>query len=189
MKYVAIDFETASASSESACSVGLVKMDEEGGVLDRFYTLLSPKRLEFDPRCFAIHHLNPIEIASSPSIAAVWPEMKEFIGSLPLVAHNAAFDITVLRASLASWGIESCHNDYYCTLSLARKLWKNRRSYSLTALAEDLGWIYEAHNALADSEICGRLFARLCGTALYDDETARRFFLRIYKRNGYPKSI
>ena len=187
MRYVAIDFETASASPESACSVGLVRMDEEGCVLDRYYSLIQPKRLDFDPRCFAIHHLDPLRIASSPTIAEIWPEMRDFIGDLPLVAHNASFDISVLRASLASWDIESIHNDYYCTLSLSRKLWKNKRSYRLTALAEEFGWTYEAHNALADSEICGRLFARLCGTALYDDETAGRFFRRIYKNKGYPK--
>lgn len=189
MKYVALDFETASSSPASACSVGLVRMDEEGHAEERFYTLLRPLTPEFDPRCFAVHHLDPLSILQAPSIAEVWPEMKGMIGTLPLVAHNAQFDIAVLRSSLESWGIEPVHNEYFCTLSLARKLWKGRRSYRLTALAEDLGWEYEAHNALADSEICGRLFARLCGSALYDDETAERFFKRIYRDKSYPKRI
>ncbi len=189
MKYVAIDFETASGSSASACSVGLVKMDEEGMTVDRFYSLIKPKEPVFDPVCFSIHHLDPLDIMAAPSIASIWPEMKSFIGSLPLVAHNAPFDIKVLRDSLASWGVEADHNDYYCTLSLARKLWKGRRSYKLTSIADDLGWVYDAHNALADSEICGRLFARLCGSALFDDEVAVRFFRRIYKDRSYPKRV
>lgn len=189
MRYAAIDFETASSSPQSACSVGIVRMDEEGAVLDRFYSLISPRSHEFDPRCFAVHHLDPVDILSAPTIADIWPEMSAFIGDLPLVAHNARFDAEVLRASLDSWGIEVPHNEYYCTLSLARRLWKGRRSYRLGALAEDLGWEYQAHNALADSEICGRLFSRLCGTALYDDETASRFFRRVYRNGCYPKRL
>ncbi len=189
MKYVSIDFETASSNPASACSVGLVRMDEEGFVEDRFYSLIAPKQMEFDPRCFAVHHLDPLSIMNAPTIASIWPEMCEFIGNLPLVAHNARFDVSVLRASLESWGIAPIHNDYYCTLSLSRRLWKGRKSYRLTSLAEELGWVYEAHNALADSEICGRLFSRLCGNALFDDETASRFFHRVYRDGSYPKRV
>ena len=189
MNYVAIDFETASTEKDSACSVGLVRMDEDGNAVSRYYSLIRPRVPKFDPFCFQIHHLDPLDILSAPTIADIWEDMKAFIGPLPLVAHNARFDAEVLRASLDSWGIEVPHNEYYCTLSLARRLWKGRRSYRLSALAEDLGWEYQAHNALADSEICGRLFSRLCGTALYDDETASRFFRRVYRNGCYPKRL
>ena len=189
MRYVALDFETASGSPDSACSIGLVRFDEEGAVLERFYSLICPRCPVFDPGCFSVHHLDPLSVLAAPTMAALWPSLQTFIGSLPLVAHNAAFDVKVLRASLASWKIEPPHNEYYCTLSLARKLWKGRRSYSLPVLAADLGWEYEAHNALADSEICGRLFARLCGSALFDDETAVRFFSRIYGNGSFPKRV
>ena len=189
MKYAAIDFETASASPDSACSIGIVKMDEEGAVIDSFYSLVSPPRHEFDPRCFAIHHLDPAAIMAAPTMALLWPEIKDFIGDLPLVAHNAPFDIKVLRSTLQSWNIECIHNEYYCTLSLSRKLWKGRPSYKLTSLAASFGWKYEAHNALADSEICGRLFSRLFGSALFDDDVAKRFFSRIYRDKSYPKRV
>ena len=96
MKYVAIDFETASGSSASACSVGLVKMDEEGMTVDRFYSLIKPKEPVFDPVCFSIHHLDPLDIMAAPSIASIWPEMRSFIGSLPLVAHNAESRRTIM---------------------------------------------------------------------------------------------
>ena len=124
MRYVAIDFETASGAMDSACAVGLVRMDEEGCILDEYSSLIRPCNAAFDSRCFSVHHLDPISVLSAPSAADVWPEMREFIGDLPLVAHNAEFDISVLRSTLASWGLEPCHNRYYCTLSLARKVWK-----------------------------------------------------------------
>ena len=191
MKYVAIDFETASASKDSACSIGLVKMDEDGGVEDRYYSLIRPLDPVFDPFCFQIHHLDPLEILSSPTMADIWSEVKDFIGSLPLVAHNAQFDISVLRGTLASWNIEPIHNQYYCTLSLSRKLWKGQSSYKLTSLASSMGWEYDAHNALADSEVCGRLFALLCKGHIDSSEDADKFFRAVYKdrKTAFPRVI
>ena len=189
MDYCAIDFETASKWPESACSIGLVRMDGDGEVLDRFYSLICPKEPSFDPFCTAVHHLEPADILSAPTIAEIADDIKAFIGSTPLVAHNAQFDIKVMNASLASWGIESVRNPYFCTLSLARKVMRGEPSYRLTALAAHFGWEYDAHNALADSEICGRLFKELCGDALLDDEAAAHFFHHIYReRKGrYPR--
>ena len=191
VNYVAIDFETASTEKDSACSVGLVRMDEDGNAVSRYYSLIRPRVPKFDPFCFQIHHLDPLDVLSAPTIADIWEDMKAFIGPLPLVAHNAQFDISVLRGSLESWGIEPVHNDYYCTLSLARKLWKGRPSYNLTSLASAFGWEYEAHNALADSEICGRLFSMLCKGHIYTDEDARRFFHMVYKsrKSAFPRTI
>ena len=95
----------------------------------------------------------------------------------------------VLRESLASWGVECCHNEYFCTLSLSRRLWKGKRSYSLGNLTAEFGWEYDAHNALADAEMCGRLFSKLCGMNIYEDDTAAAFFKRVYRDRSYPKKL
>ncbi len=189
MEYCAIDFETASRWPDSACSIGLVRMDADGSVLDRFYSLICPKVPFFDSYCTAVHHLDPVDILSAPTMAEIHDDIREFIGSDPLVAHNAPFDIKVLNETLRSWNLDSVRNPYFCTLSLSRKLLKGKPSYKLTALASGFGWDYDAHNALADSEICGLLFKKLCGDVLAEDEEAKRFFRRIYKdkHNAYPR--
>lgn len=189
MEYCAIDFETASRWPESACSIGLVRMDGSGEVLDRFYSLICPKVPVFDPFCTAIHQIPAEDILAAPTMAEIGNDIRDFIGGDPLVAHNAQFDINVLNATLASWGMESFMNPYYCTLSLARKVMPHQRSYKLTELAAGFGWEYDAHNALADSEICGRLFRRLCGDALLNEEDMKAFFRRIYreKKGRYPR--
>ncbi len=192
MEYVAIDFETASVLRDSACSIGLVLFDCEGEVRDTYYSLIRPPVLRFDPVCTAVHHLSSSDIISSPSFNELWCAISSFIGSRPLVAHNAQFDMGVLSHTLSSWGLECPQYDYYCTLSLSRKLWKGRDSYRLTALAEELGWSYNAHNALEDAVVCGRLFQRLCGDALLDDGLSSRFFSRIYKKgekHRYPEKL
>ncbi len=190
MQYVAIDFETASRDSCSACSIGLVRFDEEGCRLGDYYSLIKPPCAEFDPMCVAIHHLTYDDVADAPAFHAIWDDIRSFIGKSPLVAHNAQFDMNVLSSALSFYGLSVPPIEYYCTLSLSRKLWKVP-SYALTNLASGLGWTYDAHNALADAETAGRLFARLCGEYLYDDELFARFIHRLYKksRNPFPRRL
>ena len=191
MQYIAIDFETASRRQDSACSIGLVRMDEEGEVVDSYYSLICPPDLIFDPNCTNIHHLDPIEVSKAPKFCDLWQDINGFIGKTPLVAHNAPFDIGVLRATLARYNIECVHNDYYCTLSLSRKLWRGKPSYKLSSLADELGWVYNQHNALSDAETCGMLFLRLCGINLYQEDVMSRFFKRVYGNSdkAFPKQI
>lgn len=192
MDYVAIDFETAACRMDSACALGLVRFDSEGEILDSWYSLIRPPVLQFDDVCTQVHHLSPIEISKAPTLLDLWPEISGFIKNDPLVAHNAQFDMNVLRHTLVAWDLGVPPYKYFCTLSLSRKLWKGRRSYKLTSLAEDLGWEYDAHNALADAETCGKLFSRLCGEVLFDDNVAARFFSRIYKKGEkhvFPETL
>ena len=191
MHYTAIDFETANRSQESGCSVGLVKFDEEGEVLDTYYSLIKPRSLYFDPFCFSIHHLDPIDILRAPGFDEIWKDVSSFIGEDVLVAHNAQFDAKVLRKSLAVCGIEAPSYDYYCTLSLSRKLWPGRESYKLTKLAEGFSWTYEAHNALEDAIICGKLFSRLMGENLFEKEVFEKYMKRLYKKDRvkFPQKV
>ena len=192
MNYVAIDFETAACRMDSACALGLVRFDSEGTELESWYSLIRPPVLQFDDVCTQVHHLSPIDITKAPTLKELWPEIREFIKNDPLVAHNAKFDMNVLRHTLVAWDLDVPSYKYFCTLSLSRKLWKGRRSYKLTSLAEDMGWEYDAHNALADAEVCGKLFSRLCGEVLYNDDVAARFFSRIYKKGEkhvFPETL
>ena len=192
MNYVAIDFETAACRMDSACALGLVRFDSEGTELESWYSLIRPPVLQFDDVCTQVHHLSPLDITKAPTLKELWPEIREFIKNDPLVAHNAQFDMNVLRHTLVAWDLDVPSYKYFCTLSLSRKLWKARRSYKLTSLAEDMGWEYDAHNALADAEVCGKLFSRLCGEVLYNDDVAARFFSRIYKKGEkhvFPETL
>ena len=192
MNYVAIDFETAACRMDSACALGLVRFDSEGTELESWYSLIRPPVLQFDDVCTQVHHLSPLDITKAPTLKELWPEIREFIKNDPLVAHNAQFDMNVLRHTLVAWDLDVPSYKYFCTLSLSRKLWKGRRSYKLTSLAEDMGWEYDAHNALADAEVCGKLFSRLCGEVLYNDDVAARFFSLIYKKGEkhvFPETL
>ena len=190
MEYVALDFETANTEPSSACAIGLCRFDSEGNEIDSYYSLIRPKNLYFDPRCTIVHNLNPNDISNAKGLDELWPDIVSFIKDSPIVAHNAPFDIKVLKESAASYNLGGIDNDYYCTLSLARKT-LNLGSYKLSNIAQHFSWLYRAHMALDDAYVCGLLFSKLCGKALLSREDFNAFMSEKYKpgSNGYPKRI
>jgi DNA polymerase-3 subunit epsilon len=155
MNFVAIDFETATYSKESACSVGLVKFSG-GTAVDSFYSLIRPPVLYIRPDFTEIHGLTAEDVKDAPSFEKIWEsKILPFIGDLPLGAHNASFDMGVLNAALEWYNCPQPRLHYFCTLALSRAAWPNLKSHRLTFLGETFGIVYEAHNALADARTCG----------------------------------
>lgn len=169
MNYVAIDFETANRGADSACSVGLVEFGPEGEEISSLYSLIRPPLMVFDPWNTRIHGFRAEDCRWSPTFAEFLPDLVSFVGDKPLVAHNAPFDMGVLRASAAAWNSELPNWDYYCTLSISRRMIPQYRSHSLGALVADyLMTEYDAHNALSDARMCGKVFARMLSGKLFD---------------------
>ena len=157
MNFVTIDFETAKYSRESACSVGLVKYID-GKAEDTFYSLIRPPKLYIRPDFTEIHGLTVDDVKDAPTFADLWDSaIKPFIGDFPLAAHNAPFDMGVLCTVIEWYELETPELPYFCTCSLARRTWPKLESHALTALAENFGIIYNAHNALDDAMTCGKL--------------------------------
>lgn len=159
MDFVAIDFETANPHHTSICSVGCVKV-ENGVISDRFYRLVSPVPNYFSRRFTAIHGITAQDVAPAPTFDGVWPDLKDFIGDMPLVAHNAPFDAGCLRATLKYYGIQQPDNTFLCTLHRARRTIPRTlcSSFSLPSLSSFLGIPFSNHhNALADAEACAKI--------------------------------
>jgi DNA polymerase-3 subunit epsilon len=86
MNYVALDFETANEYPGGACSVGLARFDEEGTLLDTYYSLIRPKEPYFDPSMSAVHQLDSNECLAADQFDTIWPAMVRFIGRDLVVA-------------------------------------------------------------------------------------------------------
>jgi DNA polymerase-3 subunit epsilon len=170
VEFMAVDTETNGLAGD-ACElteVGAVLVG--GGELhDRWSSLVRTGA----PLRRGIQRLTGISQAmvdGAPSLEAVLPELSERLRGRVMVAHNAPFDLRVLRQAFARIGLEWPDPPVLCTAALARTLLPLQRRRGLGVLADALGIeVTLAHRALADAETCARvlcaLFPRLCANA------------------------
>lgn len=142
----AIDFETAASFRASACAVGVSIPTGDGQAHSRSW-LIRPPGNHYDPFNISIHGITPEDTENSPRIHEVWDEVAEFIGDRTLVAHNAAFDMSVLRKSFALRKAPVPREyEYLCTYLLARSVWPTRWSYRLNDIIETIGLDASQHH-------------------------------------------
>jgi len=160
MNFTAIDFETANSSRGSACAVGVCTV-QDGQITRCNQRLIRPEPLYFSPFNVSIHGISETDVADAPAFAELWPEMLDSISG-PLVAHNASFDISVIRRSLDDAGLEYPDLDYYCTRVMAKLAWPGMPTYGLDHLAQHLGLTFQHHNAAEDAKACAILALEAC---------------------------
>jgi DNA polymerase III subunit epsilon len=152
--FVAIDFETANRSRESACSIGMVRV-EQGQIVQREHYLIRPHQPEFE--FTYIHGIRWKDVAKEPTFGERWPEIEAVLkGTEFIAAHNASFDRGVLNACCDIYGIQRPKQDFLCTVQLARKTWRLHPT-KLPNVCEYLGLELNHHHALSDAEACAQI--------------------------------
>ena len=156
--FTAIDFETANGFRGSACSVGLIRVRDSRVVARDYWVMRPPEGFDhFDARNVQIHGIHPEDVADAPRFAETYPRLKDFVGEDVLLAHNAAFDVGVIKAGLQASGVAGEAVVYGCTVKLARKTYE-LASYSLPFAAAEAGFdLTSHHDALADAEACAHI--------------------------------
>jgi DNA polymerase-3 subunit epsilon len=158
LDFTAIDFETANGSAASACSVGLIKV-RNGRVVDRAGWLIRPPfgHDDFNEWNTRIHGLRAEDVVGALTWSEQLPDLVAFAEGDHLVAHNAGFDMGVIRAACAATALSCPEFDYLCSLQVARKTY-TLDSYRLPVAAMAAGFEdFHHHDALADAEACAAI--------------------------------
>lgn len=159
MYWAAIDFETANSARSSACAVGIALFDA-GERIHAESWLIRPQPFIFHPGNIAVHGIDEADVDHAPEFGELWPEIAAMIHGRTLIAHNAPFDIGVLRACFDLAGIPHPDIPYACTLSMARKAYPGLDSYRLPVVADRCGVDLESHHdAYSDAVACGEIAA------------------------------
>ncbi|MFC6706785.1 exonuclease domain-containing protein [Flexivirga alba] len=149
-----------------------------GVIADRKYMLMRPPAGvdHFDQFNIGIHHIDPHTVARQPRWRDSLPAMMDFIGDDVVVAHNAGFDIGVIRYACAVDNIPWPEMRFACSLVLARKH-LTLPSYRLPFVLEACGMTMDDHhNALADAEAVAVIvmrFAEQLGATSVDEIASR----------------
>ncbi len=161
MDFVAIDFETANEKRSSACSIGLAVV-RKCKVVEKQHYLIRPPILRFNRFNVAIHGITERDVKDQPTFHELWPKLKPYFENRTLVAHNASFDISVLRHILDEYQIDYPESAYSCTIAIAKKMWPQFINYRLNTVAEYLGLKFKHHNALEDALTCATIGIKAC---------------------------
>ena len=103
-------------------------------------------------------------VDAAPAPEEVLPRLATLMRGRVLVAHNAAFDVRVLRQAFARAALEWPAPPVICTVSMARRFAPLQRRRGLATLAAALGVeVDEVHRALPDARTCARVFCALFG--------------------------
>lgn len=169
-EFLAVDTETNGLPRERCelTEIGCVLVG--GGELHDRWSSLVGVATPLSPGIQRFTGITQAMLAEAPAPETVLPLLAERMAGRVLVAHNASFDMGVLRSAFARAGLTWPAPPVLCTVSLARRFAPLQRRRGLRPLAEALGIeVAASHRALPDAETCARvfcaLFARLCANA------------------------
>ena len=160
MNFVAIDFETANESRNSACAIGITKV-QGNKIVGTEYHLIKPPEMRFNAHNIWIHGIYPQDVENEMTFGELWPKIKHYFDEELVVAHNAAFDLSVLRSLLNYYGFEYPNLHYICTVLLSKNKIKDVRNHKLNTLAEYVGHKFEHHHAGEDATACAKILIHI----------------------------
>ena len=160
--FVSIDFETATAKRNSACSVAIVTV-VNGVVVEEYSQLIQPPSNDYAWRNIQVHGIRPNDTFNSPTFAAVYPEIRKRLAGKTVVAHNESFDRSVMRNSMENHSMTyadlGCAAKWECTMKLYKA--KDFNPAKLNVLCDHFNIELQHHDALSDALACAKLYLML----------------------------
>ena len=163
--YVVFDLETTGLKAnegDSIIEIGAVKMND-GKIIDTFYLFVNPKR-KLDAEIINITGITNEMLEDAIDEESAVKKFIEFIGDLPVVAHNAKFDMSFINMAYLKYDLGRFKNTVIDTLGLSRYLESNQRYHNLAALVGryNIPWDEEKHHrANYDAEGTALIFYKM----------------------------
>ena len=191
MDFITIDFETATAQRDSPCEIGLTFVKNRQIVKTKSW-LIKPMYEEFDFFNVHIHGIHPFHVKNEPEFDQLWMEIGPLLENQFLIAHNAGFDMSVLRRTLEAYQIPFPTLNYSCSYIFSKKVWQGLPSYNLETLCRINNIELKHHRAGPDSKATAELSLKafdLAGINSIDDiqEKLKTTIGKLYN-GGYTSS-
>lgn len=154
--FISVDVETTGLSPvyNELIEISAIKYKGENQV-DKFTTLIKPT-VEIPELITKITGITNEMVSKSPTIDQVMPNLIDFIGDYPIIAHNANFDMSFLRKFSNN---RFKDNNIIDTVKVARKLYPELPNHKLGTVAKHIGITEEGfHRAEFDCECCAQIY-------------------------------
>jgi len=158
MRYIVFDVETPNRANNRMSAIGITII-ENGIIADSFFSLVDPE-VYFDRFNTQLTGISADTVQGAPNFAELWEQIKSVMESGILVAHNAVFDMSVLKKCLHDYSIEWKNTaKYICTVQAGKKLLPGM-SHSLNVMCDHYGISLDHHKADSDSRACAEILLR-----------------------------
>lgn len=175
-------FDTESTGDNSKredkpIEIAAVKWNLKNGVIEEPRSWLVNPGISIHPSAIAVHGLTDEDVEDSPFLDDVIGEVHDYVGDLPLVAHNIEFDLNMLPS------FKTSSNQKIDTLRFARHVFKigepghkehelhshkmQELRYWLNLKIDTMG--LSAHRAAADILVTCAVFGKMIERFLADD--------------------
>ena len=146
--FVVFDTETTGfyAGSDQMIEIGAVKV-QNGKIIDRFDELIDPHR-PIPKKITELTFITDEMVSGKDNEENVTKRFLDWAQDLPMVAHNAKFDISFMKAACNKYNLKEFNATVIDTMSLARLLhpeWPNHKLQTLTKRL-DVPWDEEKHH-------------------------------------------
>lgn len=181
--FVSLDIETTGLDSheDRITQVAMVKV-LNGEIKDTYCKLVNPQK-HISLAASEVNGLYDADVKKEKTIKQIFPEIFAFIDGLPIVAHNAKFDMGFLRNEWYRCFEEKFpkHKDI-CTLELWKSLYtifqnetpnSSKLETLVQLLLDDIDvrtYNENKHDALCDASVTAKVFMKL-----YDDNYKKLF--------------
>ena len=157
-RFVCFDVETPNARNDRMSAIGITVVDD-GVITEEFFSYVNPEE-PFDTFNTELTGISTETVASAPSFKELWPGIKAVMSSGVLVAHNAPFDMGVLKKCLKDYGIIWKERvSYICTVRIGRKILPDI-SHRLNEMCRYYRIGLDHHKADSDSRACAEILIR-----------------------------
>jgi DNA polymerase-3 subunit epsilon len=162
LTFAALDVETANQRRGSICAIGISLVSNGIRTHSRTWLCRPPAGIDtFSPRNMGIHKITPQQVADKPRFHEVWPEVHRLICDMPVIAHNASFDISAVRQACEQSGLPVPAWTYGCTKEYAQSLLRLHNN-KLPTVAAALGVkLLQHHDATCDADAAADIVIRL----------------------------
>ena len=147
--YVVFDLETTgfnAGGADSIIEIGAVKINS-GEIIDRFDELINPVR-KLPAKITELTNITDDMLKDKDTEENAVKRFKQWVGDLPMVAHNAKFDVSFINMAHSKYNLGKFTNTVIDTLELSRALDTGYARHSLSALVKryEVPWDESAHH-------------------------------------------
>ena len=159
--YSIIDIETTGGkfNEERITEIAIFKIDDKGNTI-KYHKLINPQK-KIQPFVKKLTGISNEMLINKPIFSDLAVEIDEFTKDSIFVAHNANFDYRVLKKEFDRIN-KKFKRKTLCTIELSKKVFPDKKSYSLGKLVSSLGIdMKNRHRADGDAEATLHLFKKI----------------------------